>query len=89
MYYLTDTSPENGCLRVIPGSHLKRHPLHDQTSPPHTDELRTYANPNNIAFQRAAGEIDVPVKAGDLVIGFGTLFHLPRMPTKRMAAERC
>ena len=75
MYYLTDTSPENGCLRVIPGSHLKRHPLHDQTSPRHTDELRTYANPDNIAFQRAAGEIDVPVKAGDLVIGFGTLFH--------------
>ena len=29
MYYLTDTSPENGCLQVIPGSHLKRHPLHD------------------------------------------------------------
>ena len=75
MYYLTDTSPENGCLRVIPGSHLKRHPLHDQTSPRHTDELRTYAKPDNIAFQRAAGEIDVPVKAGDLVIGFGTLFH--------------
>ncbi len=24
MYYLTDTTPENGCLRVIPGSHLKR-----------------------------------------------------------------
>ena len=75
MYYLTDTSPENGCLRVIPGSHLKRHPLHDQISPRHTDELRTYANPDNIAFQPAAGEIDVPVKAGDLVIGFGTLFH--------------
>ncbi len=75
MYYLTDTSPENGCLRVIPGSHLKRHPLHDETSPRHTDELRTYANPDHIAFQRAAGEIDITVKAGDLVIGFGTLFH--------------
>ena len=76
MYYLTtDTNPENGCLRVIPGSHLKRHPLHDRTSPRHTDELRTYANPDHIAFQQAEGEIDVPVKAGDLVIGFGTLFH--------------
>jgi len=75
MYYLTDTKPENGCLRVIPGSHLNRHPLHDMASPRHTDELRTYANPDHIAFQQAEGEIDVPVKAGDLVIGFGTLFH--------------
>ena len=29
MYYLVDTRPENGCLRVVPGSHLRRHPLHD------------------------------------------------------------
>ena len=29
MYYLVDTSRENGCLRLIEGSHLKRHPLHD------------------------------------------------------------
>ena len=61
MYYLTDTTPHNGCLRVIPGSHRKRHRLHDQASPMYTDELRTYANPENIAFQLAEGEIDVPV----------------------------
>lgn len=75
MYYLTDTTPENGCLRVIPGSHLKRHSLHDQAATMHTDELRTYANPDHIQFQRAEGEIDVPVKAGDLVVGYGTIFH--------------
>ncbi len=75
MYYLTDTTAENGCLRVIPGSHRKRHPLHDQASPRHTDELRAYANPENIAFQQAEGEIDVPVQAGDLVMGYGALFH--------------
>ena len=75
MYYLTDTNIENGCLRVIPGSHLKRHPLHDRVSPHHTDELRRFTNPDDIAFQCAEGEIDVPVKAGDLVMGYGTLFH--------------
>ena len=75
MYYLTHTTSRNGCLRVIPGSHRKRHPLHDQASPMHTDELRTYANPENIAFQRAEGESDVPVNAGDLVMGYGNLFH--------------
>ena len=75
MVYLTDTTPQNGCLRVIPGSHLKRHPLHDQVSPKSTIELRTYAKPEDKAFQRVNGEVDVPLKAGDLVIGYGTLFH--------------
>ena len=28
MYYLTDTCRENGCLRVIPGSHTRHNPLH-------------------------------------------------------------
>ncbi len=75
MVYLTDTTPQNGCLRVIPGSHLKRHPLHDQVSPKSTVELRTYSNPEDKAFQRVMGEVDVPMKAGDLVMGYGTLFH--------------
>jgi hypothetical protein len=30
MYYLTDTTRENGCLRVIPGSHARRVDLHDK-----------------------------------------------------------
>ena len=75
MYYLVDTAPENGCLRVIPGSHLKRHALHDQVPVRHAEKLKTYADPNHIAFQHAEGEIDVPVKAGDAVMGYGTLFH--------------
>ena len=75
MIYLTDTTPENGCLRVIPGSHLKRHPLHDQVPERHQEELRSYATPEAIAFQRADGEIDVPVKAGDVVMGYASTFH--------------
>ena len=75
MYYLTDTTPENGCLRVIPGSHLKRHSLHDRISPRHTDELRAFANPDDPGFSRVDDEIDVPVKAGDLVMGYGSLLH--------------
>ena len=75
MYYLVDTTPENGCLRVIPRSHLKRHALHDQVPERHAEKLKTYADPDHIAFQHAEGEIDVPVKAGDAVMGYGTLFH--------------
>lgn len=75
MYYLTDTTPQNGCLRVIPGSHLKRHALHDKIASGHTDQLRTFANPDDPGFSRVDDEIDAPVKAGDLVMGYGSLLH--------------
>jgi len=29
MYYLVETRGDNGCLPLIPCSHLKRHPLHN------------------------------------------------------------
>ena len=75
MYYLVDTTPENGCLRLIPGSHLNRHPLHGQVSEAHREDLRHITNSVPPAYKLAAGEVDVPVKAGDLVIGDARLLH--------------
>ena len=45
MYYLVDTRIENGCLRVIAGSHRKRHHMHDAVPTAHTDELRRATDP--------------------------------------------
>ena len=73
MYYLIDTNRQNGCLRVIPGSHLKRHRLHG-LPPAHTDDIQK-ADENHPALQADPDEIDVPVKAGDLVIGDARLLH--------------
>jgi ectoine hydroxylase-related dioxygenase (phytanoyl-CoA dioxygenase family) len=74
MYYLTDTNPHNGCLRVIPGTHYRHNPLHDLLPPAHTRE--TYdANPNSVIFSRRPDEVDVPVKAGDLLIGDARILH--------------
>ena len=75
MYYLVDTNRHNGCLRVIPGSHLKRHPVHDQVPDAHTDELRRVTNPNHPAYNQVPDEVDIPVKAGDLVIGDARILH--------------
>ena len=76
MSYLTDTTPENGCLRVIPGSHLKRHALHDLVPESHTHQNRLYQNTDhNPAFAHYEDEIDVPLRAGDCVAEYGTLFH--------------
>jgi hypothetical protein len=78
MYYLVDTTPDNGCLRLIPGSHLKRHAMHDDFPEAHTDEVRRAEDLSDPAFQDHPDEVDVCVKAGDLVIGDSRLLHSAR-----------
>ena len=75
MIYLVDTTRHNGCLRLIPGSHLKRHRLHDALPDAHEDDLSRAADMAHLAFQRAEGEVDVPVRAGDVVMGSARLLH--------------
>ncbi len=75
MYYLVDTRPENGCLRLIPGSHLQRHTLHDETPEAHAEKLAKVSDPSHPAFQHAEGEVDVCVEAGDVVIGDSRILH--------------
>ena len=76
MYYLVDTNRGNGCLRLIPGSHLKRHALHDLKRKAHEDDgVRRATDMDHPALQQAQGEVDVPVRAGDLVIGDSRLLH--------------
>ena len=74
MYYLVDTNRHNGCWRLVPGSHLKRHALHD-LRPRDADGVKRASNLEHAAFQHAEGEVDVPVRAGDVVIGDSRLMH--------------
>ena len=73
-YYLVDTTPENGCLRAIPGSHVKRLPLHDLLPPAHGPEIQA-ANDDHPAFMDHPDAVDLPVKAGDLVINDARVLH--------------
>ena len=75
MYYLSDTGRENGCLRVIPGSHRLHNALHDVIDEPHSEELSTTYDEGMPAFSQRPDELDVPVKAGDLLIGDARLIH--------------
>ena len=75
MYYLVDTTPHNGCLRLLRGSHRKRHRMHDEVPNAHTDALRRVADPDHPAYQSIPEEVDVPVAAGDVVIGDARLLH--------------
>ncbi len=49
-YYLTDTTRENGCLRVIPGSHGRRHELHDTLPAAHGEEIQAIDDLSHSAF---------------------------------------
>jgi len=75
MYYLTSTTRENGCLRVIPGSHRRRHALHDEIGTAHTLATRQMQDPDSPLYAAAAGEVDVLARAGDLVLGDGRTLH--------------
>ena len=75
MYYLTATAPANGCLRVLPGSHRRHHPLRDQIGNPHSEELSRALDLSLPAFSTQPDEVDVPVCAGDLVVGDSRMLH--------------
>ena len=74
MYYLEDTRRENGCLRLLAGSHGYRHALHDMGEA-HTKDINRMDNPDDPRFLDYPSEVDVPIKAGDLVVGDARMFH--------------
>jgi hypothetical protein len=75
MIYLTDTSRENGCLRVIPGSHLRENQLHTELAHAHTSLLGEASDLSRVEYQPRPDEVDVSVKAGDLVVGDSRILH--------------
>lgn len=74
MYYLTDTDRDNGCLRIIPGTHRKCIALHDQLPPGHSDEINQYSE-DSIVHRKHVDEIDIPVRSGDVVVGDVRILH--------------
>ena len=74
MIYLVDTNVFNGCLRVIPGTHRRRISLHDRLVAAHGEEAQQ-ASEDSDMFATLPGEVNVEVKAGDLVIGDSRVLH--------------
>lgn len=74
-WYLTDTDVNNGCLRVIPGSHLKRLELHDHLVQAHEGGGYDVEEENEWMFCDHPEAIDVPVVAGQLLIADARLLH--------------
>lgn len=74
MIYLTDTRAENGCLRVIPGSHRHDHDLHNLPAA-HTKELATDIDVTSPIYASHPDEMAATVAAGDVLIGDSRLLH--------------
>ena len=74
MIYLQDTYPENGCLRVIPGSHRIQHTLHESVNA-HTEAVSRVENPKDSIYLSATDEFKVNVNIGDVIIGDSRLIH--------------
>ena len=74
-WYLTDTTPRNGCLRAIPGSHRRRLDLHSHLVAPHEGGGYEVAETNEWMFCDHPQALDVPVCAGQLLIGDARLLH--------------
>lgn len=74
-YYMTDTNRDNGCLRVIPGTHRHRIDLHDILPNAHEAEIQALEDYGHPAFLDRDDAIDIPLRAGDLVIGDARLMH--------------
>ena len=74
-YYMSDTTRENGCLRVIPGTHRKRIPLHDMLPDAHGPEIQSINDLEHPIFMDHPDSVDVPLKSGDLIIADARLLH--------------
>lgn len=75
MYYLVDTHRENGCLRVVPKSHVEDNPFHKLLSEAHGEDLQMAKDLKRVEYQDRPDEVDICVKAGDLVIGDSRILH--------------
>ncbi len=78
--YLCDTTFRNGCLRVIPGSHRKRHKLH-ALPPAHSSSIKDCAR----AHTSDPSERSVAAYAGDIVVADARLLHATHANTSDSA----
>ena len=72
-YYLEDTSEDFGCLRVIPGTHRRRHELHGRLL--NHGEVGNSLPPDHWMLDDVPDAENVPVKAGSLAIADSRLLH--------------
>ncbi len=74
-YYLEGTSVENGCLKIIPGTHRRRIPLHDILVTAHEQGARFIEEDHPVMFSDHPDQVNVEVGPRDLVLADARVLH--------------
>ena len=74
MIYLQDTNKENGCLRVLPGTHRDPRILQKHKNA-HSESISRVESPEDPLYYPMEGEVEVPVSYGDVIIGDARMVH--------------
>ena len=75
LIYLVDVDELNGCPRFLPGSHLRRHPLHDALASADVRALRRADEPDARAYLALGEAVSTPVPAGHAVLFDPRVLH--------------
>jgi len=68
LIYLDKTHPENGCLRIVPGSHQQKHALHDIVAKYSRKELREAKMNDTRPYDSHNSEQAICSDPGDIII---------------------
>ena len=72
--YLTDTTRNNGALRVLPGSHAHSLPLHALLPEAHGHAVNSLGT-DHPAMRDYPAQVTLPVQAGDAIVTDYRLLH--------------
>jgi hypothetical protein len=97
-FHIDATSPHNGFLRVVPGSHLWATPvphvnINNTTIPASARQVGGYTDaappfPMPLGFEKIRGEVAVYAEAGDVLLHDGFLWHAAARATDDTAVRR-
>ena len=74
-FYLDGSNENYGALRVLPGTHRRRHELHTILANTPKPDLRSAKDPTSPAFATQEGEVTIATEPGDMVLMDARLLH--------------
>ena len=82
-YAVDDSNVDNGCMQVVPGTHVSGVLEHGKAE--QTGNLLSINQEVNLTSEQAASAVDLPLRAGQVSIHDGTLIHgsLPNRSDRR------
>lgn len=72
--YLTETTPENGALRVLPGTHHRSAPIHAVLPEAHARAMHDLPD-DHVVLQDQPGQVTLSLQLGDAVVADYRLLH--------------